>query len=61
MNIKIPDDSGDHKGYPKISPDAQFTPWDFAHIIAHMPDGCPLVVILDASALKGGCIWLRVV
>jgi len=40
---KLPDDSGGHKSYPKISPDAQFTPWDFADIIAHLPDDCSLV------------------
>ncbi|HEY3916020.1 MAG TPA: hypothetical protein VGN61_16150, partial [Verrucomicrobiae bacterium] len=31
------------KSYPRASPNAQFTPWDFDDVIAHLPDDCSLV------------------
>ncbi len=43
MKIKLPENAGGRSGYPRISPDAHFTPRDFAAIIAHLPEGCPLV------------------
>ena len=43
MKIKLPENAGGRGGYPRVSPDAHFTPRDFAAIIAHLPEGCPLV------------------
>jgi hypothetical protein len=43
MKIKLPENAGGRSGYPRISPDAHFTPRDFAAIIAHLPEGGPLV------------------
>ncbi len=40
MKIRLPENPG---GYPQTSPDAQFTPADFASVIAYLPDDCPLV------------------
>lgn len=40
---KLPENPGGGGGYPQISPDAQFSPSDFADVIGKLPDGCPLV------------------